>query len=222
MDHRRRSIFKRDWEWAAGVRTQDELQLDINLRTSYAQAAAYAIVRRRDTLLLRAALDVAYTGKNGTGQTLFNTAAFPTGNVLISAALTETAMRELREAFDISEEMLEDMEEGDREAFVLAISPVAHTQLLAEVQTTSRDFYQDPVFGQLPLVSGRIPFFMGFRIKVTNKLAQTGATRHCIAWHRGAMGCSQWASPEVSITRSNDLTGLPWQVVVEYASMPAG
>jgi len=215
------SNWKRDWEWRHGIRTQDELALNINLRQGYAQSAAFAYIRRMDQLILDALLGTSYTGKNGETSVTFDTTAYTTpgsGYVLdATAGMTEGIMRTLREAFDINEEMLEDMEDGDRDAFCLALSPDAHKELLSQTQTTSRDFYEDPIFGTMPLVNGRIPFFMGFRIRVTNRLTISGTTRYNIAWHRDAVGCSVWQGPEAGINRREDLTGRPWQVCYNYS-----
>lgn len=220
--HLRVSNWKRDWEWRKGIKTQDELALNINLRMAYAESAAMAFVRRRDQLILDALLGTSYTGKNGGTSVAFDTTAYAgpgSGGYVLAAAggLTEAIMRQLREAFDINEEMLEDMEDGDRDAFCLALAPAAHDELLSETQTTSREFYVDPIFGQMPLVNGRIPFFMGFRIRVTNKLTLSGNTRYNIAWHRNSVGLSIWQSPQANIAQRTDLTGLPWQVCYGYS-----
>jgi hypothetical protein len=217
--HVRRSVWKRDYEWSEGIKTQDELALNINLRMEYAKSAAMDYARRKDTILLDALLGTSYTGKNGDVTEAFDTTAYSSGGHVIDATggMTEAIMRTIREAFDVSEEMLEDMEDGDRDAFCLALAPKAHSELLSETQTTSRDFYMDPIFGQMPLVNGRIPFFMGFRIRISNRLTLASTTRHNIAWHRDAVGCSVWQNPMVSIDKRPDLTGNPWQVAFNYS-----
>ena len=216
-DHQKRSVWKRDWEWRKGFRTQDQLAMIIDPQRNYIRSAAYSVVRRRDQVVLDAARGTAYTGKNGTSTVSFNTAAYPTGNVVdaTSTGMTVDVFRTMRRIFDESEEMVEDME-GDTslDASVAALSPQAHEQLLGQVQVQSRDFYVDPISGQLPLVRGRIPYFMGFRIRITNKLAITSTTRHCMFWHKSAIGCSIWQNMEVRITQREDLTGGPWQVRV--------
>lgn len=219
MDHRRRSNWIQSFEWDAGIVRQDQLSLLIDPQRDYIKAAAMAINRQKDILTLAAVDGTAYGGKNGETAITFNTAEYTAGGQVytVGGALTEQAMRILREIFDLREEMLEDMENGDMDAFTLAVSPQVHRQLLNEVQTTSRDFYEDPIFGRRPLVNGRIPFFMGFRIHVTNRLTLVSTVRQCKVWHRGAIGVSQWRDMEMDISQRKDLTGLPWQVVVNMS-----
>ena len=219
-DHQRRSNWIRKFEWRKGLSSQDQVSLLINPQRDYIQSAAYYMVRQKDRLVLEGALGTAYTGKNGEVPVVFPTgdALTGAGNVYtVGGPLTEEVMRIIRQLFDSRDEMLEDMEEGDRDNFCLAVSPVAHRQLLNEVQTTSRDFYMDPVMGRMPLVDGRIPYFMGFRIRVTNLLGLTGSVRRCVAWYRRAVGSSMWQEMTMKVSQRDDLTGLPWQVVVGFS-----
>jgi hypothetical protein len=222
-DHQRRSVWKRDWEWRKGFRTQDELAMLIDPQRNYIRSAAYAAVRRRDRVVLAAVTGTAYTGKNGNTELAFNTSAYTTGGAgrvidATATGMTEGVFRQMRRIFNETEEMIEDMEGGQGiDSFVAAISPQAHEQLLGMAQTTNSDYYIDPIDGRMPLVKGYIPYFMGFRIRVTNLLTLTSTTRRCLFWHKSAIGMSVWKEMAIDISQRKDMVGLPWQVTVNYS-----
>lgn len=217
----RRSVWKRDWAWYRHFRTQDQLAMLMDPQRNYIRSATYAMVRRRDQLVLDALLGNAYTGRYGNTILAFPTAEYPTGNTVDATAtgmIVDTFIT-VRRIFNEDEEMVEDMEgDTDLNAFCAALSPQAHAQLLSITQVQSSDFYLDPISGRMPLVSGQIPYFMGFRIRVTNRLPKTGTTRHCVFWHRHSVGYSTWANTEVNVSRREDLNGAPYQVRLLYST----
>lgn len=222
-DHQRRSVWKRDWQWVKGFRTQDQLALLIDPQRNYVKSANYSVTRRRDQVVLDALTGTAYTGKNGSTEVAFNTAAYAIGGAgrvvdATATGMTVAVFRQMRRIFDEVEEMVEDME-GDTgiDNFCAALSPQAHEQLLGQTLATSKDFYIDPIDGRMPLVKGRIPYFMGFRIRISNKLAKTSTTRHCLFWHKSAVGVSVWRDINTDISQRKDLNGLPWQVTLQHS-----
>ena len=225
-EHDDRSAFKRDFEWRRRISVNDEQRMVVDLRSGYADSALYANNRRTDRIILEAAISEAASGQYGQSST-----AFPATSILdkTAAAVDENTLIELRRLFDDSEEMYEDLDETDENAFCIAMHPTAHEQFMRSVKITSNDYYEyraaDGTVSQRPLVGGRIPFYMGFRIRVTKQMEQLPANlqpqnanfRRNIVWHRSGIGCAQWNPGSTVIVQIDSQKGRPWNVIRNYS-----
>jgi hypothetical protein len=63
--HARRRVSLADYEFADLIDQQDKVRLLIDPTSSYAQAAAMAMGRAMDDVIISAALGTAYTGETG-------------------------------------------------------------------------------------------------------------------------------------------------------------
>lgn len=195
-DHTRRWVSKRDFDHAILLDRQDNLEILVNAQEAYVQNGAMAKARLGDKRILRAVEGNAYQGKDTT-----TTVALPAGQIVAAGTdgLTPTKFRQARELHSEAEVGLDDLNMGMTESFVAVISPAGMRQMLAETEATSSDFIGSN--GQrMPLVNGRIPEYMGYKIVQHNDLTiTTGTTRRALFWHMSAVGLAIWEEEFMSI-----------------------
>ena len=163
--HARRRVSLADYEFADLIDQQDKVRLLIDPTSSYAQAAAMAMGRAMDAVIIAAATATAFTGETGATSTAPQTSIAAGG-----AGLTIAKLRTAKQTFDI----------GDVDPSItrhIVVSPEQITNLLATTEVTSSDFNTVKA-----LVQGEINSFLGFNFTVSNRLSKTGNDRTCIAF----------------------------------------
>ena len=168
--HSRRRVSLADYEFADLIDQQDKVRLLIDPTSSYAKAAAYAMGRAMDDVIIAAALGSANTGVSGG-----TPVPLPAGNI-VAAALGGTGMNieKLASAKQI-------LDAGDVDPSIkrhIVVSPQEIADLLNSTTVTSSDFNTVKA-----LVHGEIDSFMGFKFHVSNRLVDNGASNtQCIAF----------------------------------------
>ena len=168
--HSRRRVSLADYEFADLIDQQDKVRLLIDPTSSYAKAAAYAMGRAMDDVIIAAALGSANTGVSGG-----TAVALPAGNI-VAANLGGTGMNiaKLASAKNI-------LDTGDVDPSIkrhIVVSPTEISDLLNSTTVTSSDFNTVKA-----LVQGEIDSFMGFKFHVSNRLVDNGAANtQCIAF----------------------------------------
>ena len=168
--HSRRRVSLADYEFADLIDQQDKVRLLIDPTSSYAKAAAYAMGRAMDDVIIAAALGSANTGVSGG-----TAVALPAGNI-VAANLGGTGMNiaKLASAKNI-------LDTGDVDPSIkrhIVVSPAEIADLLNNTTVTSSDFNTIKA-----LVQGEIDSFMGFKFHVSNRLVDNGAANtQCIAF----------------------------------------
>jgi len=168
--HSRRRLTLADYEYADLIDDQDKIRMLIDPTSSYAKAAAAAMGRAMDDVIIAAALGTAATGETGSGSaTISNSIA--NGN-------TKQTLAKLREAKYM-------LDSGDVDPSIqryIAVGPSQIQALLADTNVTSSDFNSIKA-----LVQGELDTFMGFKFIMTNRLttsdgSETNDVRNCFAW----------------------------------------
>ena len=168
--HSRRRVSLADYEFADLIDQQDKVRLLIDPTSSYAKAAAYAMGRAMDDVIISAALGSANTGVSGG-----TAVALPAGNI-VAANLGGTGMNiaKLASAKNI-------LDTGDVDPSIkrhIIVSPTEIADLLNNTTVTSSDFNTIKA-----LVHGEIDSFMGFKFHVSNRLVDNAAgNTQCIAF----------------------------------------
>ena len=168
--HSRRRVSLADYEFADLIDQQDKVRLLIDPTSSYAKAAAYAMGRAMDDVIIAAALGSANTGVSGG-----TAVALPAGNI-VAANTGGTGMNiaKLAAAKQI-------LDAGDVDPSIkrhIVVSPAEIADLLNNTTVTSSDFNTIKA-----LVQGEIDSFMGFKFHVSNRLVDNGAANtQCIAF----------------------------------------
>jgi len=163
--HARRRISLSDYEFADLIDQQDKVRLLIDPTSSYAQAAAMAMGRAIDDVIISAALGTAYTGETGSTSTA-NANSIAHG----SGGLTVAKLRTAKQTLDLS-----DVDPSIPRHII--VSPRQISDLLNITEVTSADFNTVKA-----LANGEINTYLGFNFIVSNRLALSSTTRSCIAF----------------------------------------
>ena len=168
--HSRRRVSLADYEFADLIDQQDKVRLLIDPTSSYAKAAAYAMGRAMDDVIIAAALGTANTGVSGGTPVTFpaaNIVAANTGGTGMNIAKLAAA-KQILDAGDVDPSIKRH----------IVVSPQEIADLLNTTTVTSSDFNTVKA-----LVHGEIDSFMGFKFHVSNRLVDNGAANtQCIAF----------------------------------------
>jgi hypothetical protein len=167
--HSRRMVTLSDYEYADLIDDQDKVRMLIDPTSTYARAAAAAMGRAMDDVIISAALGSAKTGKDGSTTTSFATA---TNQIAVGAAgLTLAKLIEAKEILDS-----QDVDPSIPR--YIACSPKQVSDLLGDTDVTSADFNTVRA-----LVKGELDTYVGFKFIMTNRLPVDGSSdRRVIAW----------------------------------------
>lgn len=169
--HSRRRCSLADYEFADLIDQQDKVRLLIDPTSSYAKAAAYAMGRAMDDVIIAAALGSANTGVSGG-----TAVALPAANITAVGTGGANTMNIAKLAL-----AKQKLDAGDVDPSIkrhIVVSPTEIQDLLNNTTVTSSDFNTVKA-----LVQGEIDSFMGFKFHVSNRLTTNGAgNTQCIAF----------------------------------------
>ena len=175
--HSRRRLSLDSYEYADLVDDQDKVRMLIDPTSSYARAAAAAMGRAMDEVIISAATGAATTNggveSGGVASSTVNLDA--TNNSVGSASsndgLTLAKLREAKRKIDLN-----DVDPSIPR--YIAVGPKQIEDLLGTTEVTSSDFNTIKA-----LVQGDVDTFMGFRFIMTNLLSiDSNDIRKCFAW----------------------------------------
>ena len=163
--HSRRRLSLADYEFADLIDQQDKVRLLIDPTSSYAQAAAMAMGRAMDDVIIAAATGTAFTGETGATSEAAQTAIAAGGT-----GLTIAKLRTAKQTFDLAS-----VDPSIPRHII--VGPEQITNLLGTTEVTSSDFNTVKA-----LANGEVNSFLGFNFTVSNRLAKSGNDRTCIAF----------------------------------------
>ena len=163
--HSRRRVSLADYEYADLIDQQDKVRLLIDPTSSYAQAAAFAMGRAMDDVIIAAATGTAFTGETGATSEAAQTAIAAGGT-----GLTIAKLRTAKQTFDLAS-----VDPSITRHIV--VGPEQINNLLGTTEVTSSDFNTVKA-----LANGEVNSFLGFNFTVSNRLAKSGNDRTCIAF----------------------------------------
>jgi hypothetical protein len=189
--HSRRMVTMSDYEYADLIDDQDKVRLLVDPTSTYSRAAAAAMGRAMDDVIISAALGTALTGKDGGTST-----AFATSTNQIAASATGLTLAKLIQAKEI-------LDAGDVDPSIpryIAVSPKQITNLLNSTTVTSSDFNTVKA-----LAMGEINSFVGFNFIVTNRLGVDGSSaRRVFAWAMDGIKVAVGREPTARIDERSD------------------
>jgi hypothetical protein len=175
----------------------DELRSISDPKSAYTIAAAQALGRKIDDVIIAGLTGTAYSGETGTTSvTLGSTQYAGTPSALTLARVTE-AKRIMDNA---------DVEMEDR---FFVVSPYALEDLLNVEQATSADYSAVKA-----LVRGEIDTWMGFKWITSTRLVLAAGTSSGIAFQRYGICAAMLSQPIVRTDERSDLS-YSWQVYYE-------
>jgi len=155
--HSRRRVSLADYEWADLIDNADKVRLLIDPTSSYAKAAAAAMGRAMDDVVITALGGTAFSGETGS-----TSVPLPSGQKPYTASQTDgLTIAKLLEAKKILD--LNDVDPSIQRYIVCG--PKQISDLLGTTQITSADFNTVKALAQ-----GQLDSFLGFKFIVSNRL----------------------------------------------------
>ena len=188
--HSRRMVTMSDYEYADLIDDQDKVRLLVEPTSTYSRAAAAAMGRAMDDVIIAAALGNASTGKDGS-----TTTALPSSQKIAhgSAGLTIAKLVEAKEILD----------SGNVDPSIarnILVSPKQVSDLLNNTTVTSSDYNTVKA-----LAMGEINTFVGFNFIVSNRLGtDSNSDRQVIAFATDGIKCAIGKEPAARIDERAD------------------
>lgn len=197
--HARRKVVLRTFRWADLIDNADKVRMLIDPTSTYAKAAMMTMNRKRDDLIIEAALGTAYTGKTGT-----TAVALPSAQKIVhgSAGLTLLKLLEAKEIIDAS-----DVDEEIPR--YIAVTAAQITDLLNTTEVKSSDYNTVKA-----LAAGQIDTFLGFKFTRSQRLTSDGTSRQVIAWAEDGILLSRGEGEGQTTTRISERSDKNYSVQV--------
>ena len=169
--HARRRLSLASYEYADLIDDQDKVRMLIDPTSFYAQAAAAAMGRAMDDVIITAALGTASTGETGSGSATLDATNNMVGSASSNDGLTIAKLLEAKRKLDLN-----DVDPSIPR--YIAVGPKQIEDLLGTTQVTSSDFNTVKALAQ-----GDVNSFLGFEFIMTNRLdVDSNDIRSCFAW----------------------------------------
>ena len=188
--HTRRMVTMSDYEYADLIDDSDKVRLLVDPTSTYSRAAAAAMGRAMDDVIITAALGTSQTGKDGSTST-----ALPAGQKIAhgSAGLTIAKLVSAKELLDAAS-----VDPSIPRHIV--VSPKQISDLLNNRTVTSADFNTVKALAQ-----GEINSFVGFNFIVSNRLnTDSNSDRQVIAFAQDGMKLAVGKEPAAGIDERAD------------------
>ncbi len=188
--HSRRMVTMSDYEYADLIDDQDKVRLLVDPTSTYSRAAAAAMGRAMDDVIITAALGSANTGKDGSTST-----ALPSGQKIAhgSAGLTIAKLVSAKELLDAASV-------DPSIPRYIVVSPKQISDLLNNTTVTSSDFNTVKALAQ-----GEINSFVGFQFIVSNRLnTDSNSDRQVIAFASDGIKLAVGKEPAARIDERAD------------------
>ena len=191
--HQRRRLSIASYEFADLIDDQDKVRMLIDPTSSYAQAAAAAMGRAMDDVIITAALGTASTGETGSGSATLDATANMVGSASSNDGLPIAKLTEAKRKIDLNAV-------DPSIPRYIAVGPKQIEDLLGTTQVTSSDFNTIKA-----LVQGDVDTFMGFQFIMTNRLSiDSNDIRSCFAWAEDGITLGIGKDVQARIDERND------------------
>lgn len=188
--HSRRMVTMSDYEYADLIDDQDKVRLLVDPTSTYARAAAAAMSRAMDDVIISAAFGTSLTGKDGTTSTPFDS------NNSIAVGGAGLTLAKLLQA----KEILDSNDVDPSIPRYIAVSPKQITNLLDDPEVTSADYNTVRA-----LVKGELDTYVGFKFITTNRLPLDGSNdRRVFAWAMDGIKLAIGKEPSARIDERAD------------------
>jgi len=191
--HARRRLSLASYEYADLIDDQDKVRMLIDPTSFYAQAAAAAMGRAMDDVIIDAALGTASTGETGSGSATLDATNNMVGSASSNDGLTIAKLLEAKRKLDLN-----DVDPSIPR--YIAVGPKQIEDLLGTTQVTSSDFNTVKALAQ-----GDVSSFLGFEFIMTNRLdVDSNDIRSCFAWAEDGLTLGIGKDVSARIDERND------------------
>ena len=188
--HSRRMVTMSDYEYADLIDDQDKVRLLVDPTSTYSRAAAAAMGRAMDDVIITAALGTANTGKEGATST-----ALPSGQKIAHGSAGLTIAKLLS-----AKELLDSNSVDPSITRHIVVSPKQISDLLNNTTVTSSDFNTVKALAQ-----GELNTFVGFNFIVSNRLnTDSNSDRQVIAFASDGIKLAVGKEPSARIDERAD------------------
>jgi len=156
--HSRRRVSLADYEWADLIDNADKVRLLIDPTSSYAKAAAAAMGRAMDDVVIAALGGTAYTGETGSTSVALPAGQKPYNGSNQTDGLTVAKLLKAKELLDLADV------DPSLPRFII-VGPKQISDLLNTTEVKSSDFNTVKALAQ-----GQLDSFLGFKFIVSNRL----------------------------------------------------
>jgi len=206
-DHKRRRVAKRDFIHNTLFDKEDQLNMIVDPKSDYAQAAAMAAGRQMDDVIIAAYVASASTGKTGSGSQAF---ANDSATNVIAVGGTGLTQAKLIEA----KQVLDNLDVDDDDRFCVC-TPAQISDLLNTTESTSSDFNTVKT-----LVQGQVDTWLGFKfIRISSSrlpVLSGTSNRGVYCYHRAAMQLAIQKEASARIDERPD-KNYAWQVFMSLS-----
>ena len=191
--HARRRLSLASYEYADLIDDQDKVRMLIDPTSFYAQAAAAAMGRAMDDVIITAALGTASTGETGSGSATLDATNNMVGSASSNDGLTIAKLLEAKRKLDLN-----DVDPSIPR--YIAVGPKQIEDLLGTTQVPSSDFNTVKALAQ-----GDVNSFLGFEFIMTNRLdVDSNDIRSCFAWAEDGLTLGIGKDVSARIDERND------------------
>ena len=191
--HARRRLSLASYEYADLIDDQDKVRMLIDPTSFYAQAAAAAMGRAMDDVIITAALGTASTGETGSGSATLDATNNMVGSSSSNDGLTIAKLLEAKRKLDLN-----DVDPSIPR--YIAVGPKQIEDLLGTTQVTSSDFNTVKALAQ-----GDVNSFLGFEFIMTNRLdVDSNDISSCFAWAEDGLTLGIGKDVSARIDERND------------------
>lgn len=197
IEHRQRWVFPTSYDLALPVEREDEIQMLDSPVSPYSMAMSAAWNRKKDAVIMAAALGDAKTGKNGGTTTSFDTtnfsvaADFVLNGAGVNSGLTLAKITEAKRILDAAE--------CPAKGRYFGTGSYQLQDMLNTDKLTSQDYQAVKA-----LVNGEINSMLGFEFKRYESFAVASSVRSCVAWHKTGLHLGMWNGLETKIGERPD------------------
>lgn len=195
ISQEKRWVVPGDYHWGTLIDDQDQLRAIVNLTSPYAMAAAAAMGRKKDDLIINAFHGTAVTGEDGTSSEAWDTSY----NVAVTVGGTASSLNSAKLKNAIR--LLITANEGElMEPVSGVISSYEHDALLKEIEVISGDYGGN----QAVLVDGMVKRFMGVNFTLSERLKIVSGNREVPIFVKSGMYLGTWEGLFADITTRKD------------------
>jgi hypothetical protein len=197
------------WDLTQYCERFDQLKTAVDIRSGKLQAAAYAIKRKFDDIIMAAFFASAKTGENAGTTTVFGSAQY----VSVNEGGTGSGLN-VDKLLAVEQLFLENYIDLNYEKLFCYISPKQHRRLKEEIKLTSGDYNKSYTLDQAGMLTnwGNFNFIIGNGL-LTGTDDQSGADRYMVpVWVKSGMHLGTWEGPTTTINQRIELSGQPWQI----------
>jgi len=189
--HDRRMVTLIDYEWADLIDKEDKVRILINPESEYAQAAAWALGRSKDDVILAAMNGNAFVGQTGT-----TLSALPATQKIANASAGLTLAKLLQAKYILD---FNDVDPAIERYIVVGAQHIQDMLNTTEVKNYDYNTVK-------ALAMGHIDTFVGFKFIMVNRLigATDGGKSAVMAWARNGVALAIGADMKARVTERSD------------------